>query len=105
MKATQATQDPAPNEATPTLTMSYSTSVRVDAGWRPIWVTVRARPLGRGGLAEVVEVLDVDGEAPDTTWASRTGAKRQGYSPAAIAKREIGRRKRISAALLEDDAA
>ena len=84
------------------ITLKYIAAVYVAAGWRSVPVIARARPLGRGGLAQVTEVLAVGGHAPDTTWASRTGANRQGYSPAAISNRELGKRKRVSACHILD---
>lgn len=79
-----------------TITLSYRTSVYVAAGWRSVDILAEARPCGRG-LAEVVDVLDVDGNSPDCRRASRTGANRQRYNPSSIVAREIGKRKRISA--------
>lgn len=86
------------NTATHTepVTISYTTSVFVNAGWRAITIEAKAVPCGRG-LAEVVEVLDVDGNDPEARSASRTGARRQQYRPNSIAAREMGKRKRLSA--------
>ena len=83
------------------ISISYNTAVRMDAGWRQIYVCAEARPIGRG-LAEVVEVTSVDGHDPEVAWASRTGAYRQSYSPASIARRELGKRKRVSACEILD---
>jgi len=46
-------------------------------------------------MAEVVTVVDIDGNGA-CGYASRTGAKRQRYHVGGIAKREIGKKKRIS---------
>jgi hypothetical protein len=47
-------------------------------------------------MARVIKVIAIDGETPDG-YTSRTGAKRQTYNAAGVAKREIGAKKRLSA--------
>jgi len=85
-----------------TETIRYSASVFTDAGWRGVEITaeaVRTSPK----MLEVLLVTEIDGEAP-TGYTSRTGAKRQRYNAAGIAKREVGKRKRASACeILEPD--
>jgi len=46
-------------------------------------------------MAKVLQVTLIDDEAP-IGYTSRTGAKRQTYHAAGIAKREIGKNKRLS---------
>ena len=47
-------------------------------------------------MAQVIKVTEIDGREP-VGYTSRTGAKRQQYCAAAIAVREVGAKKRISA--------
>ena len=77
------------------ITISYKSSVMVDAGWRSVCVTAIADKISTG-MAVVTEVTDIDGNG-NAGYASRTGAKRQKYNVSGIASREIGKRKRISA--------
>jgi hypothetical protein len=81
--------------------ITYHGSVCVDVGWRSILIKAEAVPCGRG-LAEIIRVFSVDGNDPTATWASRTGARRQSYSPSSVALREVGKRKRLSACEIVD---
>lgn len=76
------------------ITITYSSSVFTPAGWRGVVVTALAKPLS-AKKAEVVEVVDIDGEG-NSGYASRTGAKRQQYSVGGVAKREVGAVKVLS---------
>ena len=78
-----------------TVTIKYNASVLVNAGWRSIEITAKAELSKTGKKAQVVEVLDIDGEGV-TGYASRTGAKRQTYHVGGIAMRELGATKIIS---------
>ena len=78
-----------------TVTIKYNSSVLVNAGWRSIEITAKAELSKTGKKAQVVEVLDIDGEGV-TGYASRTGAKRQTYHVGGIAMRELGATKIIS---------
>lgn len=80
---------------TTTLTITYTTSVQVDAGWRSINITAKAEQISKG-MAKVVEVTAIDGEAP-RYGMSRTGANRQRFNGNYIAQREVGAKKRLSA--------
>jgi hypothetical protein len=76
--------------------IQYSTSVYTPAGWRDVSITAEANPSASGKMATVERVLAIDGEKPAGTM-SRTGAKRQQFHGTAIASREVGKRKRLSA--------
>jgi len=73
----------------------YTTSVFTAAGWRSVTVAADADQIS-AGMATVTRITAIDGEAP-SYGMSRTGARRQQYNGQAIAKREIGARKRLSA--------
>ena len=75
--------------------IKYTASVFTGAGWRSVTVAAEADQIS-AGMAAVARVITIDGEAP-RAGMSRTGAKRQQYNGQAIAKREIGARKRLSA--------
>lgn len=75
--------------------IQYTASVYTQAGWRPVTITAQAEPIS-AGMARVVRVDAIDGDTP-AGYTSRTGAKRQTYNAAGIAKREIDTRKRLSA--------
>lgn len=77
------------------VTIEYNASVCTPAGWRSVTITAEAELNKTGKMATVTRVVMIDGEEP-TGYASRTGAKRQRYNAAGIAKREIGVRKRVS---------
>lgn len=77
------------------LTISYSASVYTAAGWRNVTIAAKAEKIS-AGMAKVLEVTEIDGEAP-RYGMSRTGAKRQEFNGVAIARREIGAKKRLSA--------
>lgn len=80
--------------------VEYKSSVFTPAGWRGVMITasaVRTSPR----MVEVTNVIAIDGEPP-IGYTSRTGAKRQQYNAAGIAKREVGKRKRISAIFVVD---
>ncbi len=76
------------------ITITYSSSVFTAAGWRGVVVTAKAELLS-AKRAEVVEVVDIDGEG-NSGYASRTGAKRQQYNVGSTAKREVGAVKLLS---------
>ena len=78
-----------------TITIKYTTSVFVQAGWRSIDITAMAEMIS-AKRCKVVKVLDVDGYDPDAKSGSRTGANRQKFRPASIAMREIDTIKIIS---------
>jgi len=78
-----------------TITIDYNSSVYTAAGWRHVKITARAHRVS-AGMAEVVEVLSIDGGTPKGTM-SRTGANRQKYHGTGVALREVGARKRLSA--------
>ena len=75
--------------------LEYNSSVLVTAGWRSISITAEATPSGTGKKAEVVKVLEIDGEDP-TGYHSRTGSKRQTFNADYIANREMGAVKIVS---------
>ncbi len=77
--------------------IKYNTSVFTPAGWRAEEVTARVEPIS-AARARVVEVLDIGGNGT-TGYASRTGAKRQAYHVAGVAKRELGAIKLLSRVL------
>ena len=77
------------------ITLNYTASVFTAAGWRNVTITADADQTS-AGMATVTRVTAIDGEAP-TYGMSRTGAKRQSFNGQAIAKREAGARKRLSA--------
>jgi hypothetical protein len=76
-------------------TIDYTTSVFTPAGWRSVTITAEADQTS-AGMATVTKVTAIDGEAPAYDM-SRTGARRQAFNGLAIALREIGARKRLSA--------
>jgi hypothetical protein len=76
------------------ITITYNSSVFTPAGWRGVVVTAKAELLS-AKRAEVVEVVDIDGEGA-VGYASRTGAKRQQYNVGGTAKREVGAVKVLS---------
>lgn len=77
------------------ITITYNSSVKVDAGWRHVTVKAVAEKVS-AGMAVVREVVEIDGEAP-AYGQSRTGAKRQSFNGIWWAKQQIGAKKRISA--------
>ena len=76
------------------MVITYTSSVKVDAGWRSIGITAKAIRLSPG-MCQVTEVLTVDGETP-AYGQSRTGAKRQSFNGHYWVRQEIGKKKRIS---------
>jgi hypothetical protein len=74
--------------------ITYSASVFTPAGWRGVTITADAERVSPG-MARVVSVRAIDGEAPAGTM-SRTGARRQQFHGAGVALREVGARKRLS---------
>jgi len=77
------------------ITIKYTASVFTGAGWRSVTVTADADQIS-AGMATVTRITAIDGETP-SYGMSRTGARRQQYNGQAIAAREIGARKRLSA--------
>jgi len=75
--------------------IKYTASVFTGAGWRSVTVTADADQIS-AGMATVTRITAIDGETP-SYGMSRTGARRQQYNGQAIAAREIGARKRLSA--------
>jgi len=75
--------------------IKYTASVFTGAGWRSVTIAAEADQIS-AGMATVTRVTGIDGEAP-RVGMSRTGARRQQYNGQAIAAREIGARKRLSA--------
>jgi hypothetical protein len=76
------------------INITYNSSVFTPAGWRSVVVTAKAEMLS-AKKAQVVEVVDIDGEG-NSGYASRTGAKRHQYSVGGTAKREVGAVKLLS---------
>jgi hypothetical protein len=76
------------------INITYNSSVFTAAGWRGVVVTAKAELLS-AKRAQVVEVVDIDGEGA-VGYASRTGAKRQQYNVGSTAKREVGAVKLLS---------
>lgn len=75
--------------------IQYQSSVYTPAGWRSIRIDADATQVSPG-FAKVARVTAINGKPP--TWTmSRTGARRQEFSGFAVAEREIGARKRLSA--------
>lgn len=81
--------------AATTITIVYSSAVKVDAGWRHVNIKARAEKIS-AGMAVVREVIEIDGEAP-AYGQSRTGAKRQSFNGKWWAGQQIGAKKRLSA--------
>lgn len=82
--------------------IEYKTGVHTPAGWRSIDIRARVE-LTSPKMAKVVEVIEVDGQAP-ARHQSRTGAKRQAFSGTYIAQREIGATKRLSSCTIIEEA-
>ena len=78
-----------------TIEIKYTASVFTPAGWRGVTITAKATKTSEK-MALVVEVLEIDGEAPKSNM-SRTGASRQRYNGCGISRREEGAKKRLSA--------
>ena len=75
--------------------IQYKASVMVAAGWRSVTIEALAHRVGIR-MARVASVEAIDGQAP-IGYLSRTGAARQTFNAAGIARREINKSKRISA--------
>jgi hypothetical protein len=75
--------------------IEYTASVFTPAGWRSVTITAQAAQTSKA-MATVTKVVAIDGEDP-THDMSRTGARRQAFNGKAIALREEGARKRLSA--------
>lgn len=78
-----------------TITIVYSSSVKVEAGWRDVKIKARAEKIS-AGMAVVRDVIEIDGETP-AYGQSRTGAKRQSFNGKAWAATQVGAKKRLSA--------
>jgi hypothetical protein len=76
------------------MVIEYKTAVLVAAGWRPVVIRAEAQRTSPR-MAVVTRVRAIDDKAP-TGYTSRTGAKRQTFDAAGIARREVGARKRLS---------
>lgn len=74
--------------------IQYKASVMVAAGWRSVTIEALAHRVGLR-MAKVASVEAIDGEAP-TGYLSRTGANRQKYNAAGIARREVNKNKVLS---------
>ena len=81
------------------MTITYNSSVLVDAGWRSVTIEALVEKTSEK-MAKVIDVISIDGEAPNG-YTSRTGAKRQTYNAAGVARREIGKTKRLSARIVK----
>jgi hypothetical protein len=77
------------------ITIKYTASVFTGAGWRSVTIAAEADKTS-AGMATVTRVTGIDGAVP-RAGMSRTGARRQQYNGQAIAAREVGARKRLSA--------
>lgn len=87
-----------PQEKNTQIKISYTASVFTAAGWRPVTIFANACKISTG-MAIVELVTEIDSELP-TGYTSRTGSQRQTYHAAGVAKREIGKKKRLSACVL-----
>lgn len=81
--------------------IEYKASVFTPVGFRGVTITALAEPNNTGKMAEVTEVMLIDGE-PVQRNMSRTGAKRQRYYGTGVALREVGKKKRLSACEIID---
>ena len=77
-----------------TMTIKYTTSVMVAAGWRAVTITATAEKISEKRV-KVITVDDIDGDG-NSGYGSRTGAKRQQYHIGGIAAREEGKIKNIN---------
>ena len=75
--------------------VSYTSSVKVPAGWRSVTVVALVEKIS-AGMGKVVEVLTIDGSTP-AYGQSRTGARRQEFNGKYWAESQIGSKKRLSA--------
>lgn len=82
------------NKLMNTIEIKYTSSVFTPAGWRGVTIKATATKTSEK-MAEVVEVLEIDGEDPKCNM-SRTGASRQRYNGKSISYREVGAKKRLS---------
>lgn len=80
---------------TATITIKYTSSVKVEAGWRDVQILARAEKTSEK-MAVVREVIEIDGETP-RYGQSRTGAKRQSFNGKWWVAQQIGAKKRLSA--------
>ena len=83
--------------------IKYQASVMVAAGWRSVEIVAEAEQVSKG-MVSVTKVIAIDGETPNG-YMSRTGAKRQTFNASGIAQREIGKKKRLSAVEIVNEAA
>jgi hypothetical protein len=83
------------------ITIKYNTSVFTAVGWRGVTIEANAQQIS-AKTAEVIEVLLIDDEQP-VGYTSRTGAKRQTYNAAGVARREVGMKKRLSSCEIVED--
>jgi hypothetical protein len=77
------------------ITIEYTSSVKVQAGWRSVSIKAQAEQIS-AGTAVVRKVLEIDGETP-AHGQSRTGANRQSFNGIWWAEQQVGAKKRISA--------
>lgn len=77
------------------ITIQYTSSVKIEAGWRDVQVKARAEKIS-AGMAVVREVVEIDGQAP-AFGQSRTGANRQSFNGKWWAAQQVGAKKRLSA--------
>ena len=80
---------------TMTIEIKYTASVYTPAGWRGVTIKATATKTSEK-MALVVEVLEIDGEAPKSNM-SRTGASHQRFNGKSVSCREVGAKKRLSA--------
>jgi len=77
-----------------TITIKYTSSVKVLAGWRDVQILARAEKTSEK-MAVVSEVIEIDGEAP-RYGQSRSGSMSQAFNGKAWAAKQIGAKKRLS---------
>jgi hypothetical protein len=82
--------------------VSYSTSVFTAAGWRNVTITAVVDHIS-AKMVTVRKVVAINGEEPKYGM-SCSGAKRQSFNGKAIAEREVGAHKRMSACEVLEEA-
>jgi hypothetical protein len=78
-----------------TVTIKYNASVFTQAGFRGVTMTALVEKISEKRV-KVLEVLKIDGEEVKANM-SRTGANRQRYYGVAVAAKEKGKTKNLSA--------
>lgn len=77
-----------------TITITYTSRVKVQAGWRAVTVKAEAEQVSPG-FAVVRRVVEIDGETPNKG-QSRTGASRQAFNGVFWSGLQVGAKKRLS---------